>query len=163
MHGERPFLRAVPGRARYTAHMPRVLGIDHGDKRIGVAISDAGGSLASPRRVVRGEAALFEYLEQLIPEEEVERIIVGLPLDMSGSVGPKALQVKDFAERVGQRTGLPVETWDERMSSIQAEDLLRTMGVHGERRKERVDMIAAQIILQSWLDQPRSQGAESED
>ncbi len=135
--------------------MPRALGIDHGDKRIGLALSDAGGILATPYDVVLGEAALWPVIEELIAEEGVEHIVVGLPLDMDGTEGPRARHVREFCARVAERTALPVDTWDERLTSVAAEDLLTAAGLHGHRRKARVDKVAAQLILQGWLDRPR--------
>jgi putative Holliday junction resolvase len=135
--------------------MARILGIDHGDRRFGVAISDAGGTFASPREVVEGEEALWRALERLIAEEAVERIVLGLPLNMDGSLGPRARKVLAFKERLERRLRLPVDTWDERLSSFQAENLLRAAGVRGRSRARRVDKVAAQIVLQSYLDHRR--------
>ena len=135
--------------------MGRYVGIDHGDRRFGVALSDAGAVLASPRDVVEGEAALERYLERLIRDEEVIGLVVGLPLNMDGSAGPRAAKVRAFVARLEARFGLPVATWDERLTSFQAESLLLEAGVRGSRRRARVDVVAAQLILQGFLDAQR--------
>ncbi len=137
--------------------MARVVGIDHGDRRFGVAISDAGGVLASPRDVVPGEDALMRYLDRLVPEEEIGELVVGLPLNMDGSSGPRVKKVLAFCARLEQRFGLPVHTWDERLTSYQAEGLLVDAGIRGRKKKRKVDKVAAQLILQGWLDHRREE------
>ena len=132
--------------------MGKILGIDHGDKRFGIALSDAGQLIATPRQVATGEDALWEALGALVKEEDIEAVVVGLPLNMDGSEGPRARKVIEFSREVEKRTGLPVNAWDERLSSFEAESALTEAGIHGHRRKERVDMVAAQIILQGYLD-----------
>ena len=130
----------------------RILGIDHGDRRFGLALSDPGKSFAFPFEVIEGEDALFKRLGPLLEEKEVERIIVGLPLNMDGSTGKKANQVLDFKERLFEKFSITIDVWDERLTTVQAENLLREVGGSARKRKSRVDMVAAQIILQSYLD-----------
>jgi putative Holliday junction resolvase len=134
----------------------RLLGIDFGDKRIGLALSDPSRMFAAPLKVVEGEAALREELERLFSEEEVHGIVLGLPLNMDGTVGPKARQVLLFKERLEKEWGKPVETWDERLTTVQAEGALRESGMSARKRAGRVDKIAAQILLQCYLDRQRA-------
>ncbi len=135
--------------------MGRILGIDYGTKRIGLALSDEGQVLASPLPVVHGESALHRELEQLCADESVERLVVGLPLNMNGTIGPKAKEVLAFKERLEKRFGLPVDTSDERLSTIQAEAALREAGLSFHKRAQKIDKVAAQILLQAYLDRQR--------
>ncbi len=137
--------------------MGRVIGIDYGTKRFGLALSDTGRTLASPVAVLHGEAALRRELDRLIETEEVDRVVVGLPLNMDGSVGRKAKEVLAFRDRLARSLELPVDTYDERLTTVQAEDLLREAGFSFHQRAERIDKVAAQILLQSYLD--RAAGA----
>lgn len=134
------------------------LGIDYGDRRFGVAISDPSGSIAFPLEVIEGEEALLARLQEIIPDRNVRRIVVGLPLNMDGSFGPKAKQVTEFCDRLQKRTGIPVSSWDERLTTVEAERLLRSAGATLRQRRARVDKVAAQIVLQSFLDAPASGG-----
>jgi putative Holliday junction resolvase len=133
----------------------KLLGIDHGDRRFGIAISDSTHTFASARAVIEGEEALLRGVEKLIAEEGIERLVLGLPLNMDGTTGPKALAVLAFKERLEKRFGLPVDTWDERLSTVQAQGALREGGLSSRQRAARVDKVAAQIILQSYLDRHR--------
>lgn len=135
--------------------MGRILGIDYGTKRIGLALSDSGQILASPLTVVHGETALYRELERLLNEEPVERLVVGLPLNMNGTVGPKAREVLAFKKRLEERFGLPVDTSDERLSTVQADVAMREAGLSFRKRAQRLDKVAAQIVLQAYLDRQR--------
>ena len=132
--------------------MGRILGIDYGTKRIGLALSDDGQILASPLTVVHGERELHNEIERLFRSESIERFVVGLPLNMNGSIGPKAQEVLAFKARLEKRFGLPVDTSDERLSTIQAEGALREAGLSFRKRAQRIDKVAAQILLQAYLD-----------
>ena len=132
----------------------RVLGIDYGDRRFGLAVCDLSRTLARPLRVCEGEEALYREIAEYRRDEEVSLAVLGLPLNMDGTMGPKAHQVLAFRDRFTARTGLPVEMWDERLTTVQAEDALRERGIRGARRRATVDAIAARILLQSWLDRP---------
>ena len=129
----------------------RILGIDHGDRHFGLALSDEGEVIASPRDVVQGEDEVFAAIETFVREEGVGMIVLGLPLNMDGSVGPRVKLGEAFADRLSQRFGLPIEFWDERLTTLQAEEALRASGLSARKRKERVDKVAAQILLQSFL------------
>ena len=135
--------------------MPRTIGIDFGDKRFGFALSDASGLIARPLEVAEGKEKALALLSRLIAEDGAERIVVGLPRNMDGSLGPKAKQVLQFVEDLKARFSVPVATWDERLTSMQAERYLRDSGLSRSKRREGVDKVAAQILLQSWLDSLR--------
>jgi putative Holliday junction resolvase len=144
--------------------MGRVLGIDFGDRRSGVALSDPGGVVALPRGTVEGEKALCDAVAGLVRDEGVELVVVGLPRNMDGSVGRKAEGVLAFVERLRARLGdVPIETWDERLTTVQAERELRSGGVGFHGRRERIDRVAAQILLQSYLDARRAREGRAED
>ena len=132
--------------------MGKVLGVDYGDRWFGLALSDPSRTLARPLTTVRGEDGFFSHLETLMAEEEIDAIVVGLPRNMDGSLGPKAEAVLEFTRRLEERTGLDVETWDERLTTVQAERALKSAGMTLSKRRQRVDQVAAQILLQSFLD-----------
>lgn len=132
--------------------MARILGIDHGLKRMGLALSDPSETFARPFQVVPASTDVVKVLVELAGREEVERFVVGLPLNMDGSLGPKAREVLEFVERLREASDLPVDTWDERLTTVQAERLLRAGGTRPRQRAQKVDKVAAQILLQSYLD-----------
>ena len=134
--------------------MARRMGIDYGEKRMGVAVCDPAEMFATPLCVVpvRGDAHAAREVKRLADETGAESIVIGLPLNMNGSKGPQALKVEAFAGRVRELTGLPVDLWDERLSSSMAERTLIEANVRREKRKTIVDMLAAQGILQSFMD-----------
>ena len=138
----------------------RALGLDLGSKRIGVAVSDRSGTIASPLVVVarsRSRRQDHERLAQLVVEEEAERVIVGLPRSLAGQLGPAAKGVLAEVEALATVVGVPVETYDERLSTVAAEAALRDGGVRGPARRGVVDKVAAAVILQGWLDHRRAQ------
>jgi putative pre-16S rRNA nuclease len=138
--------------------MPRTIGIDYGAKRFGIALSDASGMIARPLEVADGKEKALQALARLIADEDVGRIVVGLPRNMDGSLGPKATEVLRFVEELKGRFPIPVETWDERLTSQEAERYLRESGLARSRWKGKVDRVAAQILLQSWLDAHLARG-----
>lgn len=129
-----------------------ILGLDVGDKRIGVAL--ANGLLAIPLTVLdrAGEEADMEKLLALAREHVAERIVVGLPLLMNGSIGMQAEKVLAFSRALSEHVHIPVDTWDERLSTVSAERLLLDTGMKREKRKGKRDAMAAAIILQAYLD-----------
>ncbi len=138
-----------------------MLGIDAGERRVGVAVSDGLGLLASPVCVLeraRGLAPVLDALAEMAQREGVERLVVGLPLNADGSLGQQARRSQDFARVASRVLGLPVELWDERLSSQQAEDIVRAQGRNLRRVRQRgeLDAIAAAVILQDYLDHGRS-------
>ncbi|MGI9623949.1 MAG: Holliday junction resolvase RuvX [Acidimicrobiales bacterium] len=131
------------------------MGIDLGSARVGVALSDGSGTIASPHSVLKRKGKSDEYLHELksiVKEWEVELIVVGLPLSLDGSMGPAAKSALHESKRMGVVTGVPIETYDERLTTVSAHHVLREQGVAGPDRKAVVDKIAASILLQSWLD-----------
>ncbi len=132
--------------------MGRVLGIDHGDVRVGIALSDPTEFLASPLCVLDSTKAGLDQIVALIAEHQVEKIVVGLPRNMDGSYGSATEKVRKFIEKLKTRTAVPVFEWDERLSTVSAHNVLREAGLDGKRRKGVVDKVAAQIILQNYLD-----------
>ena len=133
----------------------RVLGIDLGSVRIGLALSDAGGVLATPHSVLRRakrRSLEHEAIKAIVDEWEVDHIVVGLPLSLDGSVGKAAKAALREAEELGVVTGVPVETYDERLTTVSAHQVLREQGVAGADRKDVVDKVAAAVLLQAWLD-----------
>ena len=136
----------------------RVLGLDIGERRIGVALSDPEGIIAIALTVIerKSEDAALKQLVDLTHEHEVQRIVIGLPRSLDGSLGKQAQAVEAFAESVAGCSGLPVVTWDERLSTVAAERMMVEAGVKREKRKKRLDSVAAAIILQGYLDRERS-------
>ncbi|MGA2786560.1 MAG: Holliday junction resolvase RuvX [Verrucomicrobiota bacterium] len=132
----------------------RILALDHGTKRIGVAVSDETKTIAQPLEFIPAEpfADFLTRLRQLIREKEVELIIVGLPRNMDGSYGPAAEKVQTFVAALKDAVVVPVKTLDERLTSAQANRVLIQGGVRRDKRKEKVDKMAAAILLQSFLD-----------
>jgi putative Holliday junction resolvase len=136
----------------------RVLGLDIGERRIGVALSDPEGIVAFALTVIdrRSEDAALKQLIDLMQEHEVERIVIGLPRSLDGSLGKQAQAVQTFAESLAGCTELPVVTWDERLSTVAAERMMIEAGAKRKKIKERIDSVAAAFILQGYLDRERS-------
>jgi putative Holliday junction resolvase len=133
----------------------RVLGLDLGTKRIGVAVSDRSGTIASPLVVIeRGPSLAADHarIADLVRDEDAELVVVGLPISLSGRTGPAAKAAQSEAARLATVVGVPVETHDERLTTVTAERQLAERGVRGPNRRRVVDKEAAAIILQSWLD-----------
>ena len=135
----------------------RILALDVGEKRIGVALSDPTGLLATPLTTIerKGQDSDIDAALRLATEHEVGEIVVGLPLSMSGRRGPQAGRVDAFVRALAERTDIPLKSVDERLSSVQAERMLRESGIEPSKNKARIDSAAAAIILQSYLDSMR--------
>ena len=129
----------------------RLLGVDYGDRRVGVAVSDPTGILASPLTTLPAPQAAAG-IARLAAEQRATGVIVGLPLKLDGSDSPATAKAREFADRLRARLAIPVELWDERFSTVTAEQALIEGGVRRERRKELVDGLAAQVLLQHYLD-----------
>jgi len=134
--------------------MPRTLGVDYGERRVGLAVSDELGMLALPLDIlpVQSSKQVIRDVLRLCQEKQVSVIVVGLPLNMNGSRGPAVEAVERFVQELRRQGDLPVEVWDERMSSRLVERMLIDADVSRSRRKGLVDKLAAQVILQSYLD-----------
>lgn len=132
----------------------RIMGIDYGDVRTGVAISDLLCTIAGSATVVpsRNREKAIADIVRLAKENEVGEIVVGLPRNMDGSEGPRAALCREFAEELKTRTGLPVAMWDERRTTVEAHNILSQHNYHGKKRKETVDAVAATLILEGYLD-----------
>jgi putative holliday junction resolvase len=132
----------------------RILALDHGTRRIGVAVSDELKLIAQPLEFIPAAPgdAFLARLREILRDKEVELIVVGLPRNMDGSYGPAAQTVREFVGTLQETVAVPIRTWDERLTTAQAQrDLIRA-GVRREKRKEKVDQTAAAILLQSYLD-----------
>jgi putative Holliday junction resolvase len=132
----------------------RLAGIDYGTVRIGIAITDVEQRLASPfeNYTRRGEIADRAYFRRLANDEQIERFVVGLPVHISGDESAKSLEARRFGEWLGKVTGRTVEFFDERYTSSEAERVLLDMGLTKKKRKERLDKLAAQILLTAYLE-----------
>lgn len=131
----------------------RIMGLDVGEKRIGIAFSDPLGWTAQGHSVLvrKGKHADLDYLQGLCREYEVDKIVLGLPLNMDGSSGPKVMEIQEFAAQVEKALKLPVEFWDERLTTREAERVLLEADMSRARRKKVVDKLAAVNILQAYL------------
>ena len=139
----------------------RVLGLDLGSKRIGVAVSDRTGTIASPLQVLQRSGSVrrdHEVIARLVREEEAEAVVVGLPLHMNGTEGAAAQAARKEAATLATVVGVPVHTWDERRSTVTADQAMMQAGLRAEERRRHVDKIAAAVLLQGWLD-ARAHGA----
>ncbi|MFX4263203.1 Holliday junction resolvase RuvX [Pelotomaculum propionicicum] len=133
----------------------RVLGLDLGDKRIGVALSDPMGWTAQGLDVITGGGGSkgdIRRIREIALKHEVEKVVVGLPLNMDGSTGPRAEKARDFAGRLARALDLPVELWDERLTTVEAERLLIEADMKRNKRRQVIDKMAAVLILQNYLD-----------
>jgi len=132
----------------------RIMGIDLGEKRIGVAVSDELGWTAQGVQTIKNNGKIIEVLEeikQLAQELGVERVVVGLPKNMNGTIGPQGEKALYFADRISQHLGLPVETLDERLTTVAAERILVSADMRRAKRRKVIDKMAAAIILQDYL------------
>jgi putative holliday junction resolvase len=133
----------------------RVVALDLGTKRIGVAVSDLSGTIASPRTVIQRSGSKtrdHQVIKALIEEEEAELLIVGLPLSMNGSYGPAAKGAVAEAAELASVVGVPVETFDERLTTVSADRALMEANISATNRRKLVDKVAAAVMLQAWLD-----------
>lgn len=138
-------------------HTMRIMGLDYGSKTVGVAISDPLLITAQGIEIIRRKEEnklrqTLARIEALIQEYQVEQIVLGLPKNMNDTSGPRAMVTLEFKEKLERRTGLPVHTWDERLTTVAADRAMEEAGIRRENRKEYVDKIAAVFILQGYLD-----------
>ncbi len=135
----------------------RIMGLDYGSKTVGVAISDELLLTAQGKEIIRRKEEnklrkTLARIEELIQEYKVEKIVLGLPLNMDQTPSERSQLCLEFKEKIERRTGIPVIMWDERLTTVEADEIMDEAGIKGRQRKEYVDMIAAQIILQDYLD-----------
>lgn len=131
----------------------RVMGIDYGDARTGIAVSDLLCSIVGTTTVIhsRNDDKTIAQILEIVKSSEVGEIVVGLPKNMDGSEGPRAELCRAFAARVEEATGLPVKLWDERRTTVEAHNILSQHNYHGKKRKNTVDAVAASLILEGYL------------
>lgn len=137
----------------------RIVGIDFGSERIGLAVSDPLGILAHPRGALKNDGSFWTRLTELVKAEGISLVVVGMPLNLKGQKGKKAAQVDEFITRVQTETGLEVVAWDERFTTSIAQRTLREMGIKKmdrRNKKHSVDAMAASLILQSFLDSTKA-------
>ena len=132
----------------------RILALDPGTKRIGVAASDETGTLASPLEFIPAEPVceLVNRIRQIIEERRIGIVLVGIARNMDGSYGPSAEKGRAFAAQLEQSLKIPVKLWDERLTSLQANRMLLEAGIGGRKRRHKTDQTAAAVLLQSYLD-----------
>jgi len=130
----------------------RVVGIDPGTRRIGVAASDPTGTLASPYEVVERTPRWVDEVKRIVAEVEAERVVVGLPLSLNGAEGPAAAAARDDAAALAASLDVPVELFDERLTTVAAHRSMQDLKMKADARKRVVDKVAAAVMLQSWLD-----------
>lgn len=157
-----PERRSSLSDARAALHLPspdRIMALDVGERWIGVAVSDPTGTLATPHTIIqrRSKAADFAAVSRLAAELKVARIVVGLPLSLNGQMGPQARRVARYARALAQALDVPVELYDERYSTVTAEELLAESG---RKRRASIDAAAAAIILQDYLESRHSKVEE---
>ena len=134
--------------------MDRILALDLGERRIGIAVSDALGITAQglPTLTREGRRQVLEHLRGLIEEHHVGMVVVGLPLHMDGRAGSAAAGARAFSEMLQSDLGIQVGLWDERLTTVEVERIMAAAGVRARKRKQHRDRLAAVVILQSWLD-----------
>ncbi len=135
----------------------RIMGLDYGSRTVGVAISDELLLTAQGKEIIRRKEEnklrrTLARIEELIVEYGVEKIVLGLPLNMDQTPSERSELCLEFKAMIERRTGIPVTMWDERLTTVEADEIMDEAGIRGKQRKEYVDMIAAQIILQDYLD-----------
>lgn len=133
--------------------MKRIMGIDYGDARTGVALSDLLCSIVGSAQVIpsRNTQKAVADIVRIARENEVGEIVVGLPRNMDGSEGSRAQLCREFADLLKEATGLPVAMWDERRTTVEAHNILSQHNYHGQKRKNTVDAVAASLILEGYL------------
>ena len=135
--------------------MPRLLGVDLGTVRIGLALSDPLGIAAHPQDVIPNDDVAQQVIADLATKMEVRLIVVGAPIRLDGTRGPEVERAEEFAKQLATAAGVPVELWDERLSSVEAERAMRTGGTSARGQRGVLDKVAAAIVLQSYLEAHR--------
>ena len=142
----------------------RIMAIDYGDARTGVALSDPTGFLAGQTFLIksRKQEVVLEELAALVQRQEAQELVMGYPMNMDGTLGPRAEKYAAFARRLEEATGLPVALWDERRTTVDAHRILGEQGVRAKNRKDKIDSVAATLILEGYLDWKRLQAQRQE-
>ena len=143
-------------------HVMRIMGLDVGTKRIGVAVSDGTGTLAQGKRVVlrTSDAKALDEIGRMIEELGIATVVVGMPLNMNGTKGPSAGGAERFGSKLAEKAGVHVVYWDERLSTKEIEDMMIRSSVRRKDRRNIIDKMAAQLILQNYLDSKEGPGAD---
>lgn len=133
--------------------MKRIMGVDFGDARTGIAVSDLLCSIVGTTTVIhsRNMEKTIAEITAMVSGSDIGEIVVGLPKNMDGSEGVRAELCREFAKRLGEATGLPVQLWDERRTTVEAHNILSQHNYHGKKRKDTVDAVAASLILEGYL------------
>ena len=133
--------------------MKRIMGVDYGDARTGIAVSDLLCSIVGSTTVIHSRNAekTIAQIKELVTKHDVGQIVMGLPKNMNGTEGPRAQLCREFAQRVEEATNLPVHLWDERRTTVEAHNILSEHNYHGKKRKNTVDAVAASLILEGYL------------
>ncbi len=133
--------------------MKRIMGVDYGDARTGIALSDLLCSLVGSTTVIHSRRMdkTLQEICSIVKEQDVGEIVVGLPKNMNGTEGPRAELCREFAKAVEEATGLTVTMWDERRTTVEAHQILSDHNYHGKKRKDTVDAVAASLILEGYL------------
>lgn len=133
--------------------MKRIMGVDYGDARTGIAVSDLLCSIVGSTTVIHSRRMdkTLEEITKLVNSQEVGELVVGLPRNMDGSEGPRAELCREFAGKLEEATGLKVTLWDERRTTVEAHNILSAHNYHGKKRKDTVDAVAASLILEGYL------------
>lgn len=142
----------------------RIMAIDYGDARTGVALSDPTGFLAGQTFLIksRKQEVVLEELAALVQRQGAQELVMGYPRNMDGTLGPRAEKYAAFARRLEEATGLPVALWDERRTTVDAHLILGEQGVRAKNRKDKIDSVAATLILEGYLDWKRLQAQRQE-
>ena len=141
----------------------RIMGLDYGSKTVGVALSDELLLTAGAKEIIRRKEEnklrrTLARIEELIEEFKVEKIVLGLPVNMDQTPSVRSELCLEFKDKIERRCGIPVIMWDERLTTVEADEIMDEAGIRGRERKEYVDMIAAQVILQDYLDNSKANG-----
>ena len=133
--------------------MKRVMGVDYGDARTGIAVSDLLCSIVGSTAVIhsRNKEKTIAQIKEMVEKMDVGEIVVGLPKNMNGTEGPRAELCREFARLLEEATGLPIKLWDERRTTVEAHNILSQHNYHGKKRKDTVDAVAASLILEGYL------------
>lgn len=140
--------------------MKRYLGIDYGEKRVGLAISDPTLTIAQPLQTLQYASVkkLILNILNVVKEKEIEKIVLGLPLNLKGKDSSKTKEVRQFAEDLKNQLKIPIELMDERFTTMEAQRILRQLGKRGSKSRDIIDQVAAQNILQTYLDREKQLG-----
>ncbi len=133
--------------------MSRVLGIDYGEVRIGIALSDTTQTIANAKPYIdRKKKHPIEEIKNIIHNNNIGLLIIGLPLNLKGKYSDKTREVKEFSKKLKKEISIPIKLWDERFSTVSAEMVLRDSNIKSKKQRDKIDSLAAQIILQNYLD-----------